>query len=164
MAATTQRAYSTAHFRRVLSSFPTGVTALAACMGGSPLGMAASSFTSVSLDPPIVSVCVGHGSTTWPRLRTAARLGVSVLAEHQEEACRRLAAPGADRFAGLGWHATTGGAVLLAGATAWLECSIEREVAVGDHDVVMLAVHDLDSDAAVPPLVVHGSRYTRLVS
>jgi flavin reductase (DIM6/NTAB) family NADH-FMN oxidoreductase RutF len=161
-AVSTTRAHIPAHFRRVLSSFPTGVTALAACMGESPLGLAASSFTSVSLDPPIVSVCVGRSSTTWPRLRTAARLGVSVLAEHQEEACRRLAAPGADRFSGLGWHAMPSGAVLVNGASAWLECSIEREIAVGDHDVVMLAVHDLDSDAAVPPLVVHGSRYTRL--
>jgi len=147
----------------VLSSFPTGVTALAACMGGSPLGMAASSFTSVSLDPPIVSVCVGHGSTTWPRLRTARRLGVSVLGEHQEKACRRLAGPDPDRFAGLGWHATPGGAVLLSGASAWLECSIEREVTVGDHDVIMLTVHDLDADASIAPLVVHGSRYTRLL-
>ena len=155
-------AYSQAHFRRVLSSFPTGVTALAACMGGSPLGMAASSFTSVSPDPPIVSVCIGRSSSTWPRLRTAARLGISVLAAHQEAACRRLAAPGSDRFAGLGWQVTPGGAVLLTGASAWLECSVEREIPAGDHDVVLLAVHDLDSDAAVPPLVVHGSRYTRL--
>jgi flavin reductase (DIM6/NTAB) family NADH-FMN oxidoreductase RutF len=132
-------------------------------MGGSPLGMAANSFTSVSLDPPIVSVCIGHSSRTWPRLRTAARLGISVLGEHQEEASRRLSATGTDRFAGLAWHATAGGAVLLAGASAWLECSLERAVTVGDHDVILLAVHDLGADASVPPLVVHGSRYTGLL-
>ena len=156
--------YSPAEFRRVLSSFPTGVTAVAACVGGHPLGMTASSFTSVSLHPPIVSVCVGHGSTTWPRLRSASRLGISVLAADQEEACRRLASPAADRFADLAWHARPGGAVLLAGASAWLECSVARAVTVGDHDVIMLDVHELGGDPAVAPLVVHSSRYRRLAS
>lgn len=152
-----------AKFRLVLSSFPTGVTAIAACIGGRPVGMAANSFTAVSLEPPIVSVCMAHSSTTWPRLRNATRLGVTVLGLHQEHASRKLAAKAGDRFAGLAWHATAAGAVLLTGASAWLECSIDREVAVGDHDVVMLAVHNLDADPDIQPLVVHGSRYRSLV-
>jgi flavin reductase (DIM6/NTAB) family NADH-FMN oxidoreductase RutF len=155
--------YSPADFRRVMSSFPTGVTAVAACMSGRPLGMTASSFTSVSLEPPIVSVCIGHSSTTWPQLRSAERLGISVLGAHQEEASRRLSVRHDDRFEGLAWHARANGAVLLTGACAWLECSVEREVAVGDHDVVLLRVHALGSDPELLPLVVHGSRYRRLV-
>jgi flavin reductase (DIM6/NTAB) family NADH-FMN oxidoreductase RutF len=151
-----------AELRRVFGAFPTGVTALAALDGQAPVGMAASSFTSVSLDPPIVSVCVAHSSATWPRIRTAAHLGVSVLGAHQEEACRRLSAKGIDRFAALSWRATADGAVFLDGASAWLECSVEREVVVGDHSVIMLRVHELDADATVPPLVFHASRFWRL--
>lgn len=156
-------AFTSTHFRLVLSSFPTGVTAVAACLDGSPLGMAASSFTSVSLDPPIVSVCIGHASTTWPRLRRAARLGISVLSADQEHASRRLSAQDTDRFAGVAWHVTPDGAVVLSDACAWLECSVEREVTAGDHDVVLLRVHALHGTPSRLPLVVHGSRYRRLL-
>ena len=148
--------------RQVLGSFPTGVTVLAALVDGVPAGLAANSFVSVSLDPPLVSVCVAHTSSTWPVLRRATRLGVSVLGAHQEEAGRRLSARDVDRFATVEWQATPGGAVLLDGSSAWLDCSVEQEIPAGDHDIVLLRVHDLDADAEVPPLVFHGSRYRRL--
>jgi flavin reductase (DIM6/NTAB) family NADH-FMN oxidoreductase RutF len=156
-----------AELRRVFGAFPTGVTAVAGLADGSPLGIAASSFTSVSLDPPVVSVCTAHSSTTWPRLRHLPRVGISVLGAHQEDACRRLGGRGddprgADKFATLRWRAAEGGAVFVEGASAWLECSVYREVTVGDHDIVLLLVHELDSDPAVAPLVFHGSRFRRL--
>jgi flavin reductase (DIM6/NTAB) family NADH-FMN oxidoreductase RutF len=151
-----------ARLRRVLGAFPSGVTAVAAVVDGAPVGLAASSFTSVSLDPPLVSVCIAHASTTWPVLRGARRLGVSVLGADQEAAGRQLAARGADRFAALAWRSTGHGAVLLDGAAAWLECGIEAEVRAGDHDIVLLRVHDLDADHDVSPLVFHGSRFRRL--
>jgi flavin reductase (DIM6/NTAB) family NADH-FMN oxidoreductase RutF len=156
-----------AELRRVFGAFPTGVTAVAALSDGGPLGIAASSFTSVSLDPPVVSVCTAHSSTTWPRLRQVPKVGISVLGAHQEDACRRLGARGedprgADKFATLRWRATEGGAVFVEGASAWLECSVYREVTVGDHDIVLLLVHELDSDPSVAPLVFHGSRFRRL--
>jgi flavin reductase (DIM6/NTAB) family NADH-FMN oxidoreductase RutF len=151
-----------AHLRRVFSTFPTGVVAMAAVVDGDPVGLAASSFVSVSLDPPLVSVCVAHTSTTWPVLRTVGRLGISVLGAHQESAGRQLSEKGVDRFAGLGWRATADGAVLLAGASAWLDCAVERELPAGDHDIVLLRVHDLGADPRVPPLVFHGSAYRRL--
>ena len=148
--------------RRAFACFPSGVTAVCALVEGQPVGMAASSFTSVSLDPPLVSVCVSSESATWPLLRRPARIGVSVLGHDQEEACRQLAARGVDRFAGLDWTVTEDGAVLLAGASAWLDCSIEREIPAGDHEIVLLNVHRLGADHSVPPLVFHGSRYRRL--
>jgi flavin reductase (DIM6/NTAB) family NADH-FMN oxidoreductase RutF len=149
--------------RRVLAAFPTGVTALAALVDGEPVGMAANSFTSVSLDPPLVSVCVATTSSTWPELRRAARIGVSVLSHEQESASRSLAARGIDRFADLSWHATDDGAILLDGATAWFDCSVEREIRAGDHEIVLLNVHGLGTaDPHTPPLVFHGSRYRRL--
>lgn len=151
-----------AELRRVFGTFPTGVVAVSALVDGRPAGIAASSFVSVSLDPPLVSVCVAHTSTTWPVLRRARRLGISVLGAHQELTSRQLAGRGKDRFAGLSWHATPDGAVLLRGASAWLDCGIEQQVPAGDHDIVLLRVHDLSADPRVPPLVFHASAYHRL--
>ena len=148
--------------RRVFGAFPTGVTALAALLDGSPVGMAASSFTSVSLDPPLASVCVATTSATWPRLRAAARIGVSVLSHAQEAASRGLSSRGGDRFARLDWYCTATGAVLISGASAWLDCEVEREIRAGDHEIVLLRVHALDTDPSQPPLVFHASRYRRL--
>lgn len=151
-----------AELRRVFGAFPSGVTAIAALADGAPTGLAASSFTSVSLDPPLVSVCVAHSSTTWPALRDRTRLGVSVLGAHQEQACTRLAARDSDRFASLDWRATPDGAVLIEDASAWLDCSVEQVIRAGDHDIVLLRVHELDADPAVPPLVFHASGFRRL--
>jgi flavin reductase (DIM6/NTAB) family NADH-FMN oxidoreductase RutF len=148
--------------RRVFGAFPSGVTAVAALVAGRPVGIAANSFTSVSLDPPLISVCIAHASTTWPVLGTATRFGVSVLSADQEDVCRQLAARDVDRFARLSWRATQGGAVLLEGACAWLECSIDQQVRAGDHDIVVLRVHDVDVDHDVRPLVFHASQYRRL--
>lgn len=148
--------------RQVYGAFPTGVTALAALLDGRPAGLAASSFNSVSLDPPLVSVAIAHTSTTWPVIRSAPRFGVSVLSTEQEAVSRQLAARSGDRFAGVRWHATAAGAVVLDDATAWLECSIHDVVRAGDHDLLLLLVHDLDVHADRPPLVFHASRYRRL--
>jgi flavin reductase (DIM6/NTAB) family NADH-FMN oxidoreductase RutF len=152
-----------AQLRRVFAAFPTGVAAVAAVIGGEPAGLAASSFVSVSLDPPLVSVCVAHTSTTWPALRSADRLGISVLGDHQEQASRQLSSPAAKRFAGLDWRATAGGAVLLSEASAWFDCSLEQEIPAGDHDIVLLRVHDLGA-SEIMPLVFHGSGYRQLKS
>lgn len=150
--------------RRVLAAFPTGVTALAALVDGVPVGMVANSFTSVSLDPPLVSVCVSVTSATWSSLRRANRIGISVLSHRQEAASRQLAARGVDRFADLSWHHTEGGAVLLDCASAWFDCVIEREIRAGDHEIVLLAVRRLGTDPRRPPLVFHESRYRRLAA
>ena len=150
--------------RRVFGAFPTGVTAIASLVDGVPVGMAVGSFASVSLDPPLASVCVATTSETWPLLRGTPRLGVSVLSHRQEAASRRLASRGIDRFAGLSWHPTEDGAVLLEHATAWFDCSVEREVPAGDHQIVLLRVHRLGTDPRTPPLVFHGSRYRRLAA
>jgi flavin reductase (DIM6/NTAB) family NADH-FMN oxidoreductase RutF len=152
----------THQLRQVLSTFPTGVTAIAALVDGRPVGMAVSSFTSVSLDPPMVLVCINRASATWPALAGAPMFGVSILAAGQQRACRQLSARSGDRFANLRWHATAHGAVVLDGAAAWLECSLESLHEAGDHDIVVLRVHDLDGDRSVAPLVFHGSGFRRL--
>ena len=153
---------ASAELRRVFGAFPTGVTAIAALVDGVPVGLAANSFTSVSLDPPLLSVCVAHTSTTWPLLADRTRLGVTVLGADQERACRQLASRSGDRFAGLDWHATDDGAVLLDGAGAWFDTSVEQHIRAGDHDIVLLRIHALDADHSVTPLVFHASRFRRL--
>jgi flavin reductase (DIM6/NTAB) family NADH-FMN oxidoreductase RutF len=153
---------SAAELRRVFGAFPSGVTAVAALIDGAPVGLAASSFTSVSLEPPLVSICIAKTSNTWRSLRRAGRLGVSVLAAHQEHLGRQLGARGGDRFAGATWRTTRNGEILLDGACAWLDCSIESEIPAGDHDIVLLRVHALDADRGVPPLVFHQSTFGRL--
>jgi flavin reductase (DIM6/NTAB) family NADH-FMN oxidoreductase RutF len=130
---------------------------------GDPVGMAVSSYTSVSLDPPLVSICVDRNSRTWPRLQTATRLGVSILADEHGAACRQLSAKNGDRFAGLELEKGCGHAVFLSGATAWLECSIHTELAAGDHWIVLLRVEALAAEPSIGPLVFHGSRFHRLL-
>jgi flavin reductase (DIM6/NTAB) family NADH-FMN oxidoreductase RutF len=148
--------------RAAFGHFPSGVTAVAALRDGVPSGMAASSFTSVSIDPPLVSVCIARTSTTWPQLRTLARLGLSVLAEEQEPVARALAAKGIDRFAGIGWKQTEDGAILVHGAALWLDTTLYEELPAGDHEIALLHIRRIWSFPGVEPLVFHGSRYRQL--
>ncbi len=148
--------------RHVFGAFPTGVTVIASLVDGVPTGLTASSFTSVSLEPALVSVCIGITSTTWPLLSRSERLGVSILSVEHEIAGRQLAADRTDRFAGLSWRTTRDGAVLLDGASGWFDVSVVQQVRAGDHDIVVLAVHDLDADYDMHPLVFHASQFRRL--
>jgi flavin reductase (DIM6/NTAB) family NADH-FMN oxidoreductase RutF len=150
--------------RHAFGCFPSGVVAMCAMVDGVPLGMAVSSFTSVSLVPPLVSVCMQDTSTTWPRLRTRVRLGLSVLAEEQDAVCRALARKGADRFADIDWTAESSGGVFVSGASAWFDCSPHQEIPAGDHAIILLRLHGLRSEPDVSPLVFHGSRFRRLAA
>lgn len=136
---------------------------LCAIVAHQPAGIAASSFTSVSLDPPLVSVCIADTSTTWPLLRAVGRLGVSVLSADAEAVCRRLAAKSRDRFDGLSWRADANGSVFLDQAVLHLDCSIEQEVAAGDHQIVVMRLHRIKVLPGRGPLVFHGSRFRHLV-
>jgi flavin reductase (DIM6/NTAB) family NADH-FMN oxidoreductase RutF len=151
-----------ARLRRVFGAFPTGVTAVAAMAGDEPIGLTANSFTSVSLEPALVSVCIARTSRTWSRLSLASRLGVSILSAEQEHVGRQLATRRERRFDGLDWRVTEDGAVLLDGASGWIEASIVQQVEAGDHHIVVLAVHDLDADHDLRPLVFHGGEYRHL--
>jgi flavin reductase (DIM6/NTAB) family NADH-FMN oxidoreductase RutF len=152
----------TSALRRAYGAFPSGVTAVCALRDGAPVGIAASSFVSVSMDPALVSVCVQHTSTTWPLLADRPRLGLSVLGSTHDRACRQIASKTGDRFAGIGFTATDDGAVLLHDAAAWLDCSLHEIVAAGDHDLVLLRVEALQTHDEIAPLVFHGSRFHAL--
>lgn len=150
--------------RGAFASFPSGITAVAAIRHGRPRGLVASSFTSVSLDPPLVSACIARTSTTWPALRAAPRFGLSVLAEEHGQVARLLAAKGIDRFAGVSWDRTPQGAVFVHGSALWLDCTRYDEVRAGDHEIVLLCIQQLWTYPDVSPLVFHGSKFRQLRS
>ncbi|HEY0889131.1 MAG TPA: flavin reductase family protein [Nocardioides sp.] len=164
---TTNQDFDPARLRQAFGVFPTGVVAVAAAVDGGLVGLAASSFTTISLDPPLVSFSVARTSKTWPDLRRAAHLGVTVLADHHGDVCRQLAGPVAQRFDNVPVTVTRDGAVTLDEGLARFDCTIYREVEAGDHVLVLLQLHALDHPRSGPgdeggPLVFHRSGFGRL--
>src|ERR1700716_1490548 len=131
---------SQSSLREAFGHFPSGVIAIAAEVAGVRVGLAASTFVPVSLDPPLVSFCVQNTSTTWPKLKDLPALGISVLGESHDAAAKTLAAKAADRFAGLQTGSRTSGAVFVHGTSVWMESTIEQLIPAGDHTIVILKV------------------------
>jgi len=154
--------FDQALLRQAFGCFPSGVTAFCGLLDGVAEGMAASSFTSVSLDPPLVSVCVANTSTTWPKLATLERLGLSVLADDHAPIAKALAAKTGDRFESVDWMATDSGAVFVHGATLWLECAPYKRVEAGDHEIVVLQIVALAMYPDIAPMVFHRSNFREL--
>ena len=145
--------------REVFGVFPSGVVAVAAEVDGEHVGLAASSFTSVSLEPPLVSFSVAATSKTWPTLRRADHLGVTILADHHDDACRQLAGPVEHRFDGLSLTTSDDGAVTLDDGLARFDCTIHDEVEAGDHLIVILRLHAVEHADTSQPLVFHRSGF-----
>ena len=152
-----------AEFRKVLGQFATGVTIITAIDGDEPVGVAANSFTSVSLDPPLVLFCVGRSSTTWPRIESARKFAVNILGEHQEELSQLFAQKGADRFGQTDWHVGVGGSPVLEDVIAYLDCEFWAEYDGGDHIIVVGRVLDLGTPHDAGPLLFFRGKYGRLV-
>src|SRR5882757_9224090 len=149
-------------FRQVLGSYPTGVTVVTAIAeDGSPAGMAVGSFTSVSLDPPLVAFLPDKSSTSFPKIRTAASFCVNVLAADQEDICRAFATRGGDKFAGVSWSPAGSGAPRIDGVAAWIDCDFESIQEAGDHYLVIGRVRELDSHSERLPLVFFQGGYGR---
>ena len=150
--------------RRAFGVFPTGVVAVAAEVDGELIGLAASSFTSVSMIPPLVSINLASASKTWPDLRRASHLGLTVLADHHGPLCRQLAGPVDKRFTDVDVTVTSDGAVLIDDGLAKFDTTIYREVDAGDHVLVLLALHAVDHSDLDTPLVFHRSGFDSLAS
>ncbi|QWB28363.1 flavin reductase family protein [Streptomyces koelreuteriae] len=149
-------------FRRVLGHFATGVTIVTAPPAA---GFACQSFSSLSLDPPLVAFMVGRTSTTWPRIARAGVFCVNVLAADQAELCRSFAVSGADKFAGVAYDAApVSGSPRLSGTVAWIDCTIHTVHTGGDHLIVVGRVNALGTgtDAPAEPLLFHRGRFGRL--
>lgn len=150
--------------REAFGHFPASVIAIAAEIDGSRVGLAASTFVPVSLDPPLVSFCVQNTSSTWPKLAGTPTLGISVLGESHDAAARTLAAKTGDRFAGLETVSSPDGAVFIKGTSVWLESVIEQSVPAGDHTIVIMRIKEITVHDDVSPMVFHRSAFRRLDS
>ncbi|MCX5493358.1 flavin reductase family protein [Kaistia dalseonensis] len=152
------------HLREMFSCFPSGVIALLAEIDGEPKGMIASSFTvGVSIDPPLVSCAIQKTSSTWPQIKQAARLGISVLAEDHGALARQIASPNvAERFTDVPLRHTGSSARFIAGAPVWFEASFAGEFPAGDHMVALLQVRRVGADPNLRPLVFYRSAFLQL--
>jgi len=149
-------------FRHACGRFPTGITiATVTDSTGAPHGLTVSSFTSLSLDPPLVLVCLGHAVTIIDCFRAARHLGISILAQDQQSISERFARRGQDRFDGLRWHSGEFDVPLIDGVLATIECAVHQRLSAGDHDILigrMLRARIAEGS----PLVHWAGLYTRL--
>ena len=162
--AATTASISAAQFRHVLGHFATGVTVVTTTGPSGPAGLAVNSFTSVSLDPPLVAFCVSRESSTWRHIRVSGSFCVNILAEEQEDVCRLFATKGADRFRGIDWHAAPSGAPVIGAALAWIDCAVEAEHEAGDHLIVVARVQELAVAYDGRPLLFYRGRYVRILA
>jgi flavin reductase (DIM6/NTAB) family NADH-FMN oxidoreductase RutF len=149
-------------FRHACGSFPTGVAiATVTDSRGAPHGLTVSSFTSLSLEPPLVLICLGHAVTIIDCFRAAEHFGLSVLAENQQSISERFARRGQNRFTGVPWHSGEFDVPLIDGALAAIECSVHERISAGDHDILigrMLRAHVSEGR----PLVHWAGNYRKL--
>lgn len=158
----TSLAVDPARFRHVLGHHPTGVTAVTAQTDAGPVGLAIGSFSSISLDPPLVGFFATVSSFAWAGIRDAGAFTVNVLADDQEVVCRRFASSATDKFGGLDWHPGPVGAPRITGALAWIDCAVHDVHRTGDHDLCVGAVADLAvRSASAGPLLFFRGGYGR---
>lgn len=152
-------------FRDTLGRFCTGVVIATGCVNGKPAGFAAQSFSSVSLDPPLVLLCPAKTSTSWPKLRESGSFCINILAAGQKPVCDVFAQSGIDKFAALDWHPGVTGSPVLDGVLAYVDCDLHAEHDAGDHTVVLGHVRDvriLDPEGS--PLLFFRGAYGRFES
>ncbi|WP_214409427.1 flavin reductase family protein [Sphaerisporangium fuscum] len=151
-------------FRRALAVHAAGVVVVTAQTEGVPVGLTATSFSSVSLNPPLVSFYVDQSSTTWPWLRQAGSFAVNVLASDQADLAARFARKGIDRFAApTRWTAGPDGVPLLSDVSAHLVCTPHTTVEIGDHILVVGMVRKTGIGSAGRPLLYHQGRFGRFL-
>jgi len=149
-------------FRRACGRFSTGVTIASVLDAtGAPHGLTVSSFTSVSLSPPLILICLGHEVTVIEHFLAARFFGLSVLTEDQRHLSERFARKGEDRFNGVAWEPGKTGAPLIPGSIAGIECETRQRISSGDHDILIgEMVHARVTEGN--PLIYYASRYRRL--
>lgn len=147
-------------YRDVMGRLPTGVVVVAgrSVDTGNPAGLVVGTFQSLSLEPPLVSFSVARTSSSWPKIRSAARFSASVLARGQDEVCRALSRKVPDKFAEVDWYESPDGAPRISGAHAWVDGETRHEWECGDHIIVIGHVRRLAVGEGGEPLVFHRGR------
>ncbi|MCH0538733.1 flavin reductase family protein [Streptomyces sp. MUM 203J] len=149
-------------FRDILGQFATGVALITAQTPEGPMGLAVNSFTSVSLDPPLVALCTAHTSTTWPSIRASGRFAVTILGDQHAELCRTFSTRAVNRFSGRNWAQSYAGHPIAADGLAWLDCEISQIHPAGDHSLVIAQVTAGALTGQIGPLVFHAGRFAAL--
>jgi flavin reductase (DIM6/NTAB) family NADH-FMN oxidoreductase RutF len=146
--------FSSVDFRQAMGNFCTGVTIVTGIDDGAPVGFAAQSFVSLSLDPPLIAVCPAKTSSSWPRIRAAGNFCINILAADQLAICQTMAQSGADKFANIDWRTGVTGAPIIHGGLAYVDCCLVNEHEAGDHTIAVGAVKDFELvDSAAQPLL-----------
>lgn len=153
------------HFRSVLATYPTGVSVVTACdEHGTKHAMVVGSFTSISLDPPLVGFFPAKSSSTWPKIAELGSFCVNVLGADQLAICQSMAGGTEDRFSGLALQTEASHHPVIGGVQSWLECSIERVVEIGDHYLVVGLVEKVSGTDQGEALVFHRKGYRSTVT
>jgi flavin reductase (DIM6/NTAB) family NADH-FMN oxidoreductase RutF len=145
--------------REVLGHFASGVTVVTAVTADGPTGFTCQSFSSLSLDPPLVAFAPARTSQTWAKLRGIGTFCVNVLAEGQDDVSQNFARSGADKFDGVAWSPSAHGSPVLDGVVAWIDGELWAEYDGGDHSIVVARVLDLGADPERRPLLYHRGTY-----
>jgi flavin reductase (DIM6/NTAB) family NADH-FMN oxidoreductase RutF/AcrR family transcriptional regulator len=157
-------AFDSGRFRHVLGHFATGVAVITAVGPNGPAGMVVSSFTSVSLEPPLVAFLPDKSSTSWPSIRAAGSFCVNILSAGQEQLCAQFARKGGDKFAGVPWTPAPSGAPVLDGVMAWIDCELTQTFESGDHYIAIGRVQQLEAADIGAPLLFFQGGYQHLDS
>jgi flavin reductase (DIM6/NTAB) family NADH-FMN oxidoreductase RutF len=156
------RQIDSARFREVLGSYPTGVAIVTGMdENGKPTGMVVGTFTSVSLEPPLIAYLPMKTSRTFERLRASSTFCMNILAADQEAVCRHFASPVEDKFAGLPWHASPAGNPVIDGVVSWIDCDYASVTEAGDHYIVLGGVLDMCLERDTAPLLFFQRGYGR---
>ena len=147
-------------YRQTLGLFVTGVTVIAMEVDGSIRALTANSFTSLSLNPPLVLFCADHRGRSWPRMRDAGLFTVNVLHHEQHDIVERFGSPSGGRFDGLDWYPSADGGPSLAEALMRIHCSVDQVHVAGDHDVVIGRVLSVDDTGAGRPMLFYRGTFT----
>jgi flavin reductase (DIM6/NTAB) family NADH-FMN oxidoreductase RutF len=149
-----------ASFRKVMGHYPTGVCVITSIApGGAAVGLTVGTFTSVSLNPPLIGFFPDKKSTSWPLIGAAGQFCVNILASDQEAVCRTFSVPAPDRFAEISHSHSQAGLPVLDGAAGWLDCDIYSVVEAGDHYFVLGRVKAMSADEVASPLIFHKGRF-----
>ena len=152
----------TARFRQVLGHFCSGIVIVTGMEGREPVGLTCQSFTSVSLDPPLVAFLPGKSSSSWPRIQPSGAFCVNILGVEQEDVCRVFAQSGADKFRGIGWKPGPSGSPILEDVLGWIDCRVETEHDAGDHTIVVGRVVEMHvGHESSGPLLFYRGGYGR---
>lgn len=157
--------FDEALLKRTLGYFASGLTVITATLDGRPVGMTCQSFTSVSLDPPLVGVFLQSDSSSWMDIRSAGHVAINVLGASQHAEARTFGTPGIDKFRSVSTTVAPNGAPLLDGAIAWFTGPIVQTFEAGDHDGALVRVEALATPTAEnQPLIFFRGGYGQFSS